>query len=483
MSDPITIDAMQENILTGIFGSRDSKLFTTTLNSDIKHWTKPSFNFLWKKAIATYKKTDEVITWDILKRELSKTAFIEDKMKELYIVELKKIFNKKKAKRLKRAGLLKYTISELNAIQRNAEFFNLAKEHAVLINSGKVDDIDEQLDKTIAELVNRLSNKKMPDYTIIDFSNSFENRMKERREERENISSYKKFHYRYKSLNAIFPKGHRGGDVILLSGITGVGKSISAIDIAGQCGEQNLNVVVITSENTIHQTCGRLDSNLTGYEYDIIQAYGFNDTSELQKFEKTFNKKLDVAEHIKVIKMSPNNFSILTIMRALNELKKKKFVPDVLIIDSPDLMRPSVEMKYGGENFTRITKSIIYWEIKGCAIDNNLIIFCTSQLTRDAGKKKDPLTASAEDIADSYDKVRICDAMLILLETIELALDNKIAIKIGKNRDGTKPIEPVILCADKARMRFYDEAGYVDFKQYKEERNKIKRIIPQRNAA
>jgi hypothetical protein len=92
-------------------------------------------------------------------------------------------------------------------------------------------------------------------------------------------------------------------------------------------------------------------------------------------------------------------------------------------------------------------------------IDNDFIGFCTSQLTREVGKRKDPLTSTAEDIAEAYDKVRIADIMLLLLETVELALNNQLAIKVGKNRDGIKPIEPIIMRVDKSKMRFYDNDG------------------------
>jgi len=192
------------------------------------------------------------------------------------------------------------------------------------------------------------------------------------------------------------------------------------------------------------------------------------------------------AKKLKVIKCSPNNFSVLTITRALNELKHKEgFVPDVLIVDSPDLMRPSADLNVTGDNYSRVSKSMVYWELKALAIDHNYILFCTSQLTRDVAKKKDPLMAGAEDIADAYDKVRIADVMILLLETVELVLHNQVAVKIGKNRDGLKPVEPILLRADKSRMRFYDEDGGRDEFEIEKERNDttnamVKKLKPKR---
>jgi archaellum biogenesis ATPase FlaH len=436
------------------------------LTSDLREWSKPSYNYLWKKTLSLYKKTDEIVSWPVFKRVLMSSK-LTNAQKQLYVSEVKKLFSEKNYKVAKKEGVLKYSVVELNAIQRTTDFFDIAKQHATAINTGDVEDIDEALEKTIGLLVTRLANKKQPDYVIVDYAEDFEQRMKERKDEKNDVDNHKKFNFRYQSLANIYKKGVRGGELFIISGATGVGKSIFSVDVAVQACEQGLNVAFITSENTIHQTCGRLDSNLTGWEYDMIQAYGFEDNGELRKFEKSFKEKLNAAKHLKVIKMSPNNFSVLTIMRALNQLKQDKgWEPQCLIIDSPDLMRPSVDVKMG-ENFSRVTKSLVYWEIKGMAIDNNLIVFTTAQLVRDVGKRKDVLSASAEDIADSYDKVRIADNMLILLETIELAIENKIAMKIGKNRDGAKPVEPVIMRADKARMRFYDEFG--DREEYDDE--------------
>jgi len=454
-----SIEQMQVNILTGIFGGRDKEAFKLVLDSDLKEWSKPSYNFLWKKALRYYYKADEIISWSVFKSLLSK-ANIKDSLKKLYLMENKKLFDRSKYKKLKKEGIVKYSIKELNAIKRNNDFFNIAKDLAVKINTGQVEDLDDELDNVLGKLVADLVSKKQPDYSIIDYGQTFTERQNTRKLEKYNPDKYKKFYYKYKDLSTMISKGHRGGDLIIVSGITGVGKSIWSIDTAISAAEQGLKTAFIISENTVHQVAGRLDANITNYEYDIIQAYGFDNDKEVRKFEKLYNKKIETATRIKIVKVAPNNFSVLTILRALNELKSKKFDPDVLIIDSPDLMRPSVDnIKIGGEHYGRLSKTAVYWEIKGMAVDLNKIVFCTSQLIRDVSKRKDPLTANAEDIADSYDKVRISDVMLILLETIDLVLNHQIAVKIAKHRDGKTSVEPIILRADKSKMTFYNNDG------------------------
>jgi hypothetical protein len=244
---------------------------------------------------------------------------------------------------------------------------------------------------------------------------------------------------------------------------------------------QGLRVAIVISENSIFQTCGRLDANITGFEYDLIQAYGLSD-KETKDFEKLFEKKLNAIKDIKIIKVSPNNFTVLTINRALNELKSKEsFIPDVVIIDSPDLMHPSVDVKYVGDHTARLQSTAVHWEIKTFAIDQDVIVFYTTQLTRQAAKKG--ADASSEDVAEDYNKIRICDIFLILYETLDLALQNQMGIKIGKNRDGAKPPEGIILLVDKGRMSFYNldgtEGGYPELDALKSSRRNGK-LIPKK---
>jgi hypothetical protein len=108
-------------------------------------------------------------------------------------------------------------------------------------------------------------------------------------------------------------------------------------------------------------------------------------------------------------------------------------------------------------------------------------VFYTTQLTRQAAKKGADVDAS--EIAEDYNKVRICDVLLLIYETIDLALQNQIAIKIGKNRDGLKPPEGIVLLVDKGRMSFYNldgtEGGYPELDKLK--LNKAI-LVPKKNA-
>jgi replicative DNA helicase len=457
----MNLEETQTNILTGVFGKSggDQDNFLTVMSSEINGFAKPSYDFLWKKAVAYYHKTNDIVSYEVIKRIVKRSKKLTSDVKLLYLSELRPLFSKQNYRRVKNNKLVKFSLAELNSIKRQMMFNDIIYTHVAAMNAGDIDEANELINRTIGLLNTRLLSSGQPDYMIVDYGSTFEKRQAERKKEKENPDDSHRFRYRYRSLNKIYSKGHRGGDVIVLSGITGIGKSIMSGDVAAMAAEQGLKTAYIYCENTTHQVSGRFDSNFTGYEYDMIQAYGFNSSSDIKMFEKTFKEMLDIAKNIKLIKTSPNNFTILTIIRALHELRAKhSFNADVVVIDSPDLMKPSVDLtgSVGNSQYTRFASTAVYWDIKGFAIEHDVIVFCTSQLTREAGKRKNILEASAEDVADDYNKVRICDAMIILLETIDMALSNQIALKIGKNRDGCKPVEPIILFADKARMKFHD---------------------------
>jgi replicative DNA helicase len=458
----MNLGEMHESILIGVFGKEggNSKNYEAVKAAGIDDFSKPSYDFLWQYQNKYYAKTKEIISWPILKTVITDSKRLTPDVKLLYLSEVKKLFKNSEYRRVVNNKLIKFSLSELSTIKRHTQFADIVHEHFVGVNTGDVDDLNDALNKTLAQLTSKLVYRSQSeDYTITDYGKSFEERQKQRKQEKEQPDTYKKFRFAYEGLKAVFPRGVRGGEVCLVSGISGIGKSITALDLA-KCGAfQGLNVAIVISENSMFQTCGRLDANITGIEYDLIQGYGFND-KELKEFEKAFNKKMEALKNIniKIIKVSPNNFTVLTVNRALNELKTKEgYVPDMVIIDSPDLMHPSVDVRYIGDHAARLQSTAVHWEIKSFAIDQDYVIFCTTQLTRQAAKKGGDV--SSEDVAEDYNKIRICDIFLILYETLDLALQNQMGVKIGKNRDGAKPPEGIILLVDKARMSFYNLDG------------------------
>jgi replicative DNA helicase len=478
------IAEIQENILIGIFAKRGGSLknYEAVCAAGIDSFSKPSHDFLWQFQKKHFAKTKEIVSWPIFKTIVSESKKLTPDVKLLYLSEVRKLFKNSEYRRVVNNKLIKFSLSELATIKRHTQFADIVHDHFVGVNTGSVDDLNDALNNTLAQLTSQLVYRgQSNDYEVVDYGKSFHERQHQRKKEKEEPDTYKKFYFAYEGLKSVFPRGIRGGDVAGVSGISGIGKSITALDLAKWAAIQGLRVAIVISENSIFQTCGRLDANITGFEYDLIQAYGLSD-KETKDFEKLFEKKLNAIKDIKIIKVSPNNFTVLTINRALNELKSKEsFIPDVVIIDSPDLMHPSVDVKYVGDHTARLQSTAVHWEIKTFAIDQDVIVFYTTQLTRQAAKKG--ADASSEDVAEDYNKIRICDIFLILYETLDLALQNQMGIKIGKNRDGAKPPEGIILLVDKGRMSFYNldgtEGGYPELDALKSSRRNGK-LIPKK---
>ena len=287
---------MNKNILVGIFGKRGGNLnnFTAVCSSNIKEFMRSSYDFLWKQAIKYYAKTKELFTWPIFKGIVQKSIKLTSEVKLLYLTETKQLFDFKNYRHVVNNRLVRYSIIELNTIHRQLYFAEIVRDHFAKAKAGDVEDLDVLQEQTIHKLMASLVSKQQPDYKIVHYDKEFIERQEIRRKEKEEPDNIKKFYFKYKQLNKIFNKGYRGGDVVIISGITGVGKSIMAGDVSTSAAEQHLNVLYITSENSIHQTCGRLDSNITGYEYDMIQAYGFDREKDVRKCSNFLSAKTSV---------------------------------------------------------------------------------------------------------------------------------------------------------------------------------------------
>lgn len=112
-----------------------------------------------------------------------------------------------------------------------------------------------------------------------------------------------------------------------------------------------------------------------------------------------------------IIKQFPTGALTVTMLKAyLDGLERfQKFVPDVVIIDYPDLM------KLDSDNL-RISTGQIYKDLRGIAVERNLAMVVASQGNREAATAK-MVTDSM--IAEDYSKIATSDNVLTYTQTEE----------------------------------------------------------------
>jgi len=136
------------------------------------------------------------------------------------------------------------------------------------------------------------------------------------------------------------------------------------------------------------------------------------------------------------------------------------FVPDVIIDDYLDLAKSRQNLKSRYEE-----QGMTFGEFRGWMVQDNYAGISATQTQRSAGKTKGPITA--DQTADSIDKVRVSDVFATINESFEDAIAGRQQIYFAKNRN-----ERAAMCAnfvvDKGKMSITDLNDHYRFGDRKE---------------
>ena len=227
------------------------------------------------------------------------------------------------------------------------------------------------------------------------------------------------------------------------------GKSLFLCHFSAGYLAQGKNVLYITLEMSEEEIAKRIDTNLLNISFEDLERLpkDLYDKKVSTLASKT-NGKLIIKEYA-ATSASVQNFRAL-----LNELKlKKKFVPDVIMIDYLNLCS-SARLKSGNASDTYVYVKAIAEEVRGLAQQSGIPIWSATQLNRSGMNNSDPdMTNTAESIG----LPATCDLMLALVATDELRALNQIMVKQLKNRYHDMELnKKFVVGVDKSKMRLYD---------------------------
>jgi replicative DNA helicase len=177
---------------------------------------------------------------------------------------------------------------------------------------------------------------------------------------------------------------------ITLAG-TGVGKSLFMCDFASNCISQGKNVLYITLEMAEERIAERIDANLFDVNIrDISKIPESLFNNRINELKRKTNGRLIIKEYPTAAAHS-GHFKGL-----LNELLlKKTFKPDIIFIDYLNICASS-RYKGSAVNSYTYVKSIAE-ELRGLAVEHNVVIFSATQTTRSGFGNSDPdLTDTSE---------------------------------------------------------------------------------------
>lgn len=219
-------------------------------------------------------------------------------------------------------------------------------------------------------------------------------------------------------INKLLMGGIGGGDLGLIFGSPGGGKSWMMVAIAGHAVQMGYNVVYYTLE---------LSEVYVGKRFDAFFANEPVNTVHLHR-KKVENVINQLKGKLVVKEFSMGKASAQTLESHVQKLKDTDQAPDLIIIDYIDLLRSP---KRSNDRKDEIDD--IYMNIKAMARDMNIPIWSVSQVNR-SGAQDDII--QGDKAAGSYDKIMISDFCMSLSRKKEDKVNGTGRLHVMKNRYG-----------------------------------------------
>jgi archaellum biogenesis ATPase FlaH len=235
---------------------------------------------------------------------------------------------------------------------------------------------------------------------------------------------------------------------VVLAG-TGVGKSLFMCHVAASSLMQGKNVLYITMEMAEERIAERIDANLMNIGMDELKII------DRELYQKRFNKVSTKTQGQLIIKEYPTAGAHAGHFKGLlEELKtKKKFIPDMVIIDYLNICSSS-RMKQGANvNSYTYIKSIAE-ELRGLAVEYAVPILSATQTTRSGFSNTD---VELTDTSESFGLPATVDFMFALISSEELEGLGQLLVKQLKNRYGDPSyFKKFVIGVDRSKMKLYN---------------------------
>ena len=221
--------------------------------------------------------------------------------------------------------------------------------------------------------------------------------------------------------NEMTQGGYGKGDLVLVFGNPGGGKSWAVIDIGAYAAALGYNVVHYSLELAEGYVGKRYDAVFTGLPVDTLDKHR-------AKVEDTISK---VKGKVVIKEYPPKRASFDTIQAHLQQLEHQHdFKPDLIIIDYLDYVKSSSRNR-SGERKEEIDD--VYVGAKALAKELGIPVISPSQANRGAAKSN---IIEGDNAAGSYEKIMIGDIILSLARGRKDKVNGTGRWHVMKNRYG-----------------------------------------------
>jgi archaellum biogenesis ATPase FlaH len=213
------------------------------------------------------------------------------------------------------------------------------------------------------------------------------------------------------------------GSLAAIVAPTGKGKSQFLIHFGKSAIlEGNKKVLHITCELDEQTVCDRYDASFSGIQLSQLE----NKASKIRGIVQELGTQHGEFLHVKYFPSM--TLTVAKLKAYIRQLERIGFYPDVVIVDYademlPTVMRDSSYLEMGG----------IYRELRSLAGELQIVIWTASQTSKGALTKEE---FDIDAVADSFQKMFVCDLVLLFCQTKQELKQKRGRVVIGKSRLG-----------------------------------------------
>jgi replicative DNA helicase len=358
-----------------------------------EYFSNPAHKWVINEILKYYEKFHTTISMDILKVEMKKLdnevlkVSVKEQLREAYKADIDD---------------LAYVQEEFSTFCKNQQLKKALLNSVDLLKAGDYDSIKYMIESAM---------KAGQDKNIgHEYKRDTESRYRE--DHRKIVPTP------WPEINELVQGGLGNGDLGLIFGNPGGGKSWTLVALGGFAVQMGYNVIHYTLELSEAYTGRRYDAFFTGTPVDQLEKHK----------EHVETLTADLPGELIIREFPMGKTTINTIEAHINKVKDLGIEPDLIIIDYIDLLstrKRNVDRKGEIDD--------IYTSTKGLARELNIPIWSVSQVNR-AGAKDDII--EGDKAAGSYDKMMITDLSMSLSRKKEDKVNGTGRLHVMKNRYG-----------------------------------------------
>lgn len=402
-----------------------NKIFLTKVLSSINNdYFVTEYKKIANASLGYYKKYKKILTWNVLEHFLKQKKAPLDK-----VLYYEKMYNDITNQKLNDNDF-EFYFEEF----RKRHWGKLLEDSLIGKGTGAVDILVDQKNPLAAwEKIKKAglvieTSRQSEDVKRGDIKDSVQQRLEKYEYNKENPEEAYGLKTGFVALDEA-TKGLKGGEVLVIAGRPGSGKSISAMVIGKNAFKAGKNVLLISIEMPKEQYELRFDSSYSGLELDKIEMGKLNDAEE-EKYKQCL-KDINERENLFYIVDTPR-CTPLTVEAELEFLIQSFEIKiDLVIIDYIGIMKADESQKNDNEEQARVIEGV-----RSIARRYSIPFVVPVQLNRDMTKhRKGTERLSRSDVIGQTADVVVQIAEPEQEDEVS-KLDSNIEYHLVKNRKG-----------------------------------------------